>query len=534
VSLQEQRAAIERYATKNGIQITRWFEERETAAKRGRAIFTKMMALLRDRKATGVLIHKIDRSARNLRDWSDLGEMIDSGIEIHFANESLDLASRGGRLSADIQAVVAADFIRNLSQEAKKGMRGRYKQGLLPLPAPIGYLDQGSGQPKSIDQAQGPIVRRMFELYVSGNYTIPELAAHMYELGLRTKKGQMATKSVVGRMLTNPYYYGIVRLKGTGEIFEGRHKPLISQTLFRAAREVASQRWNKAAIKHDFLYRRSIRCAMCGYCLSGECTKGIIYYRCHTKTCPTNTIREDVVTSELLREFAALAMPEEERQYLERLLNEVIRDAWQQREDVMLSLQASIGNVRARMSRLMDAYLDDVVNRETLQEKQKTLLLECNELEGQLRAIEERQDLLTEKLKDFMDFVADIQTVFKNGSPNIRQRMLRRIASRITVANKTITVVFERSYQLFASRPRTRSQTSCGVMPSVISIPNHDRAENTTVVIGQKQNASLHLVGYELNGSPPQPALRTLFVEIGKELITSDIETAQSEINGEH
>lgn len=59
-----------------------------------------MLKLLRHGKADGVLIHKIDRSARNLKDWADLGELIDKGIKVHFVNESIDLNSRGGRLSA--------------------------------------------------------------------------------------------------------------------------------------------------------------------------------------------------------------------------------------------------------------------------------------------------------------------------------------------------------------------------------------------------------------------------------------------------
>src|SRR5262249_8667061 len=143
VSLQEQRDAIERYCQRVGLQVSRWFEERETAAKRGRPIFSRMLKLLRRGEAQGVIIHKIDRSARNLKDWSDLGELIDQGVEVHFANESLDLQSRGGRLSADIQAVVAADYIRNLREEARKGFYGRIKQGVYPLPAPLGYLDRG-------------------------------------------------------------------------------------------------------------------------------------------------------------------------------------------------------------------------------------------------------------------------------------------------------------------------------------------------------------------------------------------------------
>src|SRR5664280_3420009 len=160
VSLQEQRDAIVRFTQHANLEVSQWFEERQTAAKRGRPVFTRMLKLLRQGKADGVVIHKIDRSARNLKDWADLGELIDQGIEVHFSNESLDLNSRGGRLSADIQAVVASDYIRNLREEAKKGLYGRLKQGFLPSGAPVGYLDNGGGKPKTIDPVRGPLIRK--------------------------------------------------------------------------------------------------------------------------------------------------------------------------------------------------------------------------------------------------------------------------------------------------------------------------------------------------------------------------------------
>src|SRR5690349_2930822 len=93
VSPIEQRDAILRHAAKSGLQIIKWFEEQETAAKRGRPVFNDMLKLLRQGKAQGVVLHKIDRGARNLKDWADLGELIDGGIDIHFANEGLDLHS---------------------------------------------------------------------------------------------------------------------------------------------------------------------------------------------------------------------------------------------------------------------------------------------------------------------------------------------------------------------------------------------------------------------------------------------------------
>src|SRR5215468_4978011 len=190
VSLQEQRDAIERYTQRNGLKISEWFEERETAAKRGRPIFNKMLKLLRSGKADGLIIHKIDRSARNLRDWADLGQLIDAGIQVHFANESLDLHSRGGRLSADIQAVVAADYIRNLREETRKGFYGRLKQGLYPLPAPLGYLNRGKGQAKTLDETRAVYVRKAFELYASGRYSLITLLAELTTLGLRNRNGK--------------------------------------------------------------------------------------------------------------------------------------------------------------------------------------------------------------------------------------------------------------------------------------------------------------------------------------------------------
>jgi site-specific DNA recombinase len=97
VSLQEQRDAIMRYAGRNGMQIADWFEEQETAAKRGRPVFNRMLKLLRHGKAEGLVLHKIDRGARNLKDWADLVEISNQGIDVHLANESLDIRSRGGR-----------------------------------------------------------------------------------------------------------------------------------------------------------------------------------------------------------------------------------------------------------------------------------------------------------------------------------------------------------------------------------------------------------------------------------------------------
>src|SRR5207249_3772249 len=134
--------------------------------------------------------------------------------------------------SADVQAVVAAHYIRNLREEVKKGYYGRLKQGLCPYPAPLGYLDSGAGKPKEIDPKTGPFIRKAFELYASGRYSQQQLAEELGGLGLRTKAGKKLSKNGVGRVLSNRFYIGELHVKKTCQVFAGIHQPLVSKERF--------------------------------------------------------------------------------------------------------------------------------------------------------------------------------------------------------------------------------------------------------------------------------------------------------------
>lgn len=284
-SLQEQKSAIEAYAVRHDLRIEQWFEETETAAKQGRKEFARLTNLLRKGKASGVIIHKIDRSARNLKDWAGLGELIDAGVEVLFAHEGLDMQTRGGRLAADIQAVVAADFIRNLRDEVRKGFYGRLKQGYYPLPAPRGYVDCGKTKVKTIHLIDGPLVRQAFELYGTGNYSLELLRHEMAERGLLGNTGKPLVFDSIARILHNPFYMGLIRIYKTNEMFEGKHEPLVSKKLFDRVQAIMTGRAYPSTTKHRFVFRRLVKCSRCGKSLTGETRKGHIYYRCHDRAC---------------------------------------------------------------------------------------------------------------------------------------------------------------------------------------------------------------------------------------------------------
>jgi site-specific DNA recombinase len=298
-SLIEQRSAIERHAARHNLSIIKEFEEQETAAKDGRPVFRQMINELKEKNVSGIIIHKIDRSARNLKDWAELGELIDAGVEVHLANENLDLYSRGGRLSADIQAVIAADYIRNLKEEVKKGFYGRIKQGFYPMPAPLGCLNSGGGKVKAIDPTVAPLIRKVFELYASGKYSLHSLAHRMNEMGLRRKSGKTVSNSTISHILHNLFYTGIIRIKISEEYFIGLHEPIVSKKLFDTVQSRFECKMSKvlqpSRLQKAFLFRRLLMCAHCQHRLIGERQKGHNYYRCHTRACPQKSIREEKV-----------------------------------------------------------------------------------------------------------------------------------------------------------------------------------------------------------------------------------------------
>lgn len=451
-SLVEQQASIRRHAEQHGLTITREYEEQETAAKRGRPIFTQMLKALKSGAARGVIIHKIDRSARNLKDWADLGELIDAGCEVRFANESLDLNSRGGRLSADIQAVVASDYIRNLREETKKGFYGRIKQGLYPMPARIGYLDCGKGLPKTPDPVHAPLVRDAFELYASGKWTLDRLVAEMHKRGLRNKRGNKVSRNGLATMLKNPFYSGLIRLYTTGEMYAGRHEPLISPQLFRRTQSVFEGKGAEKHHRNSFLFRRHLTCQRCVHTLIGETQKSFIYYRCHTRACPQKTIREELIESSFSDALKRLRFDEREMEYCYHYIEGAYRTADERVESHAKSLDLQLKGISERLSKLTDALIDGVIEREMYVAK-KNHLLNCEQdLKEKLKSVEAGERAVLGKTKGFLEQANDAYLSYKEGMFEDKRDLVKTTTSNFIVEYKTVMPKLYLPFQLVAER----------------------------------------------------------------------------------
>jgi site-specific DNA recombinase len=452
VSLEQQREAISRYAEKNRLPLVRWFEEQETAAKRGRPVFGQMLKLLRQQQAAGVIIHKIDRSARNLKDWADLGELIDAGMEIHFANESLDLHSRGGRLSADIQAVVAADYIRNLREETKKGYYGRLKQGLYPRPAPLGYLNQGSGKLKVPDPVQGPIVRTAFELYGTGLFNLDRLCKEVNALGLRTRAGRPVTKSVLSRLLNNPFYMGLLSVRKVNQTYEGSHEPLVPAILFERVRRLLRGKIGHRVMKHRFLFRQLWTCELCGHCLIGETQNKIVYYRCHTRDCSSRTVRESSLEQQLVQQLRRLEFSQEEKDWFRHALEDMEQSSHAEDVAATDSLKLKLAQTEERLTRLTDAYLDQVIDKDTLEQRKTALHEERCRIRDKIERLTSSSGNIVQQLSETLELAGCAYLSYKFGLEEEKRELVKIVSSKRTLNGKSLTITMDLPFQLIAER----------------------------------------------------------------------------------
>jgi site-specific DNA recombinase len=448
-SLQEQRSAIEAYAARAHLSIAEWFEERETAAKQGRYTFSKMLKALEKGDADGVVIHKIDRSARNLKDWANLGDLIDRGVDVHFAHDSVDLRSRGGRLSADIQAVVAADYIRNLREEVRKGFYGRIKQGLFPLPAPIGYLDMGKAKPKAIDPIRGPLVQKAFELYGTASMSLWELRQEMKKHGLYTKGGKPLSVATLSWVLNNPFYVGLIRIKRTKEVFPGIHPPLVTKALFARCQDILRGKTVSRGLRHDFLFRCLVRCATCGLYLTGERHKDRTYYRCHNRTCSV-CVREEVLEDCIERCLMLLICDVTEVRELRLLVEELKNHRSEEAAQVRKALKMRIAKCDERLARLTDALIDGILEKELFEARKSVALFERRGLldeDAELSA----GSLPSDRAFENFDAAYMAYSGYKIGNPAEKRILVKTLTSTFAVHGKEPAITLYSPFQELAN-----------------------------------------------------------------------------------
>jgi site-specific DNA recombinase len=207
-SIPAQRKLLNGYAHVRGFRVQQEFIDVESAKNPGRKEFGKMLRLLAsDPECRTVLVEKTDRLYRNRTDSIAFEELIENRkVEIHLVKEGRVIAkdSRSqDKFMHDIHVAVAKHYSENLREEVKKGMREKAEQGLYPGRAPFGYKNNSATRNIEVDPQRAPILRKIFEMYASGQYSLTTLReAVVKECGIRINR------SYLENLLKTPFYIG--------------------------------------------------------------------------------------------------------------------------------------------------------------------------------------------------------------------------------------------------------------------------------------------------------------------------------------
>lgn len=437
VSLSEQKAVIAEYAARNQLRIIKWWEETQTAAKKGRPAFNEMVSELRRGKANGLVIHKIDRSARNYHDWATISDLADSGIGIFIATESFDFNTYGGRMAADFMAVVSANYVRNLKEEIHKGQLGQVKRGLYPWGAPLGYRNNGKGKLKTPDPKTAPFIRQAFELYASGEHSYESLLIELERRGLRNRRGKPLKLTSLALMLTNPFYCGQIRMRRWNETFQGSHRPIVSVALFDRVQRQRADRMSKKFTRHNYLFRGLFRCGICNSAMIGERQKGHVYYRCHEKGCPTKTVREELIVSELQTKLRHICFSNEDMAVAKDMIAKLVESY--EAEAIDRAADLHLAELKEKLERLTDALIDRLIEKSEFEQRKAKLswqIAEAEERVAQNRTFAQK----AHQVWKFLELAKSLASTYALGNPSERRQIVKMATSNRTVTGKNVVI----------------------------------------------------------------------------------------------
>jgi len=172
LSLDGQQEVVRSYAKRNGLKIITEIKESFSAKKPGRPKFMEMITKAKKGKMDGIIAYKLDRLTRNYADLGAMAELIEQGIEIHDTSYGVYKDDSNSFIMIGVNTAIASAKIKGLSEDTKRGLKQKREMGWFPGYAPTGYLNNKLDKTIEIDPDRAPFVKKTFELYDSGQYSL--------------------------------------------------------------------------------------------------------------------------------------------------------------------------------------------------------------------------------------------------------------------------------------------------------------------------------------------------------------------------
>ena len=452
-SIEDQLAELHAYAKQEGLTITEVFIEKQSAKIPGRPIFNDMLNRIERGEANGILAWHADRLARNSVDGGRIIYLLDCGriAALKFPTLWFENTPQG-KFMLNIVFGQSKYYVDSLAENTKRGLRQKVKRGEYPSLAPVGYINDKRTKSVVVDRKRAPIIRRAFELYAQGDKRLEDVANFLAQNNIISKSGKRIHITRATFILKNPFYVGLFRY--AGEIYEGKHEPIIAKKLFDKAQEVLKQRGrprHKSKIEPR-VFCGLLRCATCGMMITGEyrvkrqkngTQHFYTYYHCTKKRknfkCPEPCIRQE----ELDKQLSSLLQKVSLRQdWAEKLNARLEMDKTESAQSVSAFVQEAkekINTISIKLQRLLDGYLDQDIDRDVYREQKAVLLSEKKSLEEQIIKLEQKQSDWLEPMADWIKVASNLEKTARDNDLFAKKVVAKEIfGSNLRLASRAV------------------------------------------------------------------------------------------------
>ena len=316
-SIQTQIDAMQKYSDDHGLIVVRVFQENHTGAELDRPELESARAMLERNEADALVVYSSDRLTRNLAHSIILREEFQAaGIELHTVSRGISENTAEGRLTENVEAVIAEYEREKIRERSRRGRRAKAASGKWVGTgyAPFGYKSIGMRKDKEliVDDEEAAIVRLIFQLYLGDDENAPisytKIARKLTADGIKPPGGAGGP----GRGWYEKTVRAVISRRAyIGEFFYAGHTirlpelAIIEESLFRLAqlRREKNRLLGKRNQKRQYLLSGYIRCS-CGSTMAGGLTHrrlNLAYYRCsrqthyqHLPKCNASHVRADV------------------------------------------------------------------------------------------------------------------------------------------------------------------------------------------------------------------------------------------------
>lgn len=457
LSLDGQQEVVQDYAARNNITIIKEIRESYSAKKPGRPKFNKeVIKPLSEGKADGVIAYKADRLTRNYVDLGALSGLLENGVTIidtvygEYKNDS------NGKFMLGINTCIAKRKIDDLSEDTLRGLKQKAEQGWYPCRAPAGYKNNKLEHTIEVDPKKSPYIKRAFQLYATGNYTLKSLGKKLYKEGLRTGKNPSHTipESTLEKILKNPFYYG--DFKYSGKLYEGKHKALITKNLWDKVQKELRRTYkndSEESNKHHFRYRlKGLRCGECGCAITAEKQKGHIYYRC-TKSkgnCSQPYIREENLEKQLIDIFENVRLSQKHTEQVMDKIREMHKEDIAYQEKVERKVKTQLTKLKEEKKKLTRKMVNDKITEEEFNELKMDINNEIKKTERKLSNLRHRTKDWFEQSSKLLKLSRRAPELFLEGNKQQKQILLNMVSSNVVLKDRKVLVDYKKPFDRIA------------------------------------------------------------------------------------